>query len=44
MLVAADASGKPAGDFTKFGSKCEVLDAGWKLFRPDAYDFNLVKE
>jgi hypothetical protein len=42
MLV--DATGEPAGDFTRFKNKCEVLEAGWKLFRPTTYDFNLVKE
>ena len=42
MLIGAN--GKAAGDFSVFESKCDLFKAGWKLFRPEAYDFNLVEE
>ena len=42
MLIGAN--GKAAGDFSLYGSRCDLFKAGWKLFRPEAYDFNLVLE
>ena len=42
MLIGAN--GEPAGDFSLYASKCDLFKAGWKLFRPEAYDFNLVLE
>ena len=38
------ADGKAAGDFSLYKNKCDLFKAGWKLFRPEAYDFNLVVE
>ena len=35
-------NGKPAGDFNLYNNKCELLNAGWKIFRPESYEFNLV--
>jgi hypothetical protein len=42
MLIGVD--GKAAGDFSVYASKCDLFKAGWKLFRPEAYDFSLVLE
>ncbi len=42
MLIGAN--GDPAGDFSLYPSKCDLFKAGWKLFRPEAYDFSLVLE
>jgi len=42
MLIGAN--GEPAGDFSLYASKCDLFKAGWKLFRPEAYDFSLVLE
>jgi hypothetical protein len=42
MLVGI--SGKSAGDFTKYESKCDLFNDGWKLFRPEAYDLLLMEQ
>jgi len=41
MLVGI--SGKSAGDFTQYQSKCDLFKDGWKLFRPEAYDILLME-
>ena len=40
LLVGED--GKAAGDFSNYETTCEVLKGGWKLFRPDVYEFELI--
>jgi len=40
MLIGV--GGKAAGDFSSYANKCELFKAGWKMFRPEVYEFGLV--
>ena len=42
MLIGK--GGKAAGDFSLYADKCQLFTAGWKMFRPEVYEFNLVDE
>ena len=40
MLIGK--GGKAAGDFSLYTNKCDLFKAGWKMFRPELYEFSLV--
>ena len=40
LLVAS--TGELAGDFNWMTSKCDIAKAGWRIFRPEVYEINLV--